>query len=319
MPDVIAIGETMVLFAPLGDGPLRYVHHFEKRIAGAESNVLIGLARLGHQTGWISRLGADEFGHFVLNTIRGEGVDVSRVRFCDTAPTAVYFKERRSLGTGQVYYYRKGSAASTMTPDDLDVDYIQSARILLGSGITPALSESCKMTLSTAVDLAREAGIAFVFDPNVRLKLWPEDEARATLLSFVERATIVLPGQEEAEFLTGEQDPVRSGRILKNMGPDMVVMKLGARGALVITDEDEIEVPGFPVSRVVDPIGAGDAFAAGLIAGLLEGLPPHEAAHIGNACGAFAVTVPGDVEGLPSRDEIDKLMHQAQGGPDVIR
>lgn len=315
--DVVALGETMVLFAPMSDGPLRYVHQFEKRIGGAESNVCIGLAKLGRTAGWISRLGDDEFGRYVLNAIRGEGVDVSQVGWDATAPTAVYFKERRASG-GQVYYYRSGSAASFLSPSDIDPDYIRSARYLLGSGITPALSASCREALQTAVDVAKEAGVPFVFDPNLRLKLWSEEEARQVLLSFVRQADIVLPGQEEAEFLTGEKDPSVSGRLLKEMGPEIVVVKVGAAGALVITDAEERMAPGFPVERVIDPIGAGDAFAAGFLTGLLEGLPPVEAARLGNACGAFTVTVPGDIEGFPSREEVDRLL-QAVDGPDVHR
>ena len=159
MPDVVTLGETMVLFTPMGDGPLRYVHHFEKGSAGPQSNVCIGLTRLGHSAGWISRLGDDEFGRYVLSAVRSEGVDVSQVHFDPEHPTAVYFKERRALGSAQVYYYRAGSAASHMTPDDIDPDYIQNAKFLLGSGITPALSATCRDALWRAVEIAKEAGV----------------------------------------------------------------------------------------------------------------------------------------------------------------
>lgn len=313
MPDVVTLGETMVLFTPMGDGPLRYVHHFEKRIGGAESNVCIGLTRLGHSAGWISRLGDDEFGRYVLSAVRSEGVDVSQVHFDPEHPTAVYFKERRALGSAQVYYYRAGSAASHMTPDDIDPDYIQNAKFLLGSGITPALSATCRDALWRAVEIAKEAGVRFAFDPNVRLKLWSETQARQTLIEFAKEADVLLPGRDEAEFLTGEADPVRAGRLLLQAGPQVVVVKLGAQGALVVTEEGETEVPGFPVEQVVDPVGAGDAFAAGFLAATLEGKSPVEAARLGNACGAFATTVPGDIEGMPERDEVDRLVEGKAG------
>ena len=318
MPDVVTIGETMVLFTPEHDGPLRYVHRFAKGIGGAESNVCIGLVRLGHSAGWISRVGDDEFGRFVLAQLRGEGVDVSRVRIDPEAPTAVYFKERRGLGGGSVYYYRKGSAASRLQPEELDPDYFQGARVFLGSGITPALSDSCRRTLERGVQLAAEAGACFVFDPNLRLKLWPADEARRVLRAFAAQADVVLPGREEAEFLTGEPDPVRAGRLLLALGPRQVVVKVGAAGAWLIERGGEVLVPGFPVERIVDPIGAGDAFAAGFIAGMLEGLPPEEAVRLGNACGAFALGVPGDYEGLPGRAEVDALVRR-EVAPDVRR
>lgn len=318
MPDVVAIGETMVLFTPLGEGPLRYIHHFEKRIGGAESNLCIGLSRLGHQAGWISRLGNDEFGRFVYSFVRGEGVDVSRVTWDDEAPTAVYFKERRQLGGGQVYYYRRGSAASRLAPAHIDPEYIRSSKVLVGSGITPALSPSCRDALRHAVDIAKEAGVTFVFDPNLRLKLWPEDEARRVLLEFASNADIVLPGHDEATFLTGESDPIDAANTLLDLGPRAVVVKVGAEGSVVVTKDGYERVSGFPVSRVVDPVGAGDAFAAGFVAGMLEGKNLAEAARLGNACGAFAVTTAGDVEGMPERAEIDRFVTR-QEPLDVVR
>jgi len=318
MPEVVAIGETMVLFSPVGDGPLRYIQHFEKRIGGAESNVCICLVRLGHSAGWISRVGDDEFGRFVVSSIRAEGVDVSQVKVDPEAPTGIYFKERRPFGLGQVYYYRKGSAASRLLPDDLDPEYIRSAKVLVGSGITPALSESCEKTLWRAVEIAKEAGILFVFDPNLRLKLWPPEKARATLLEFARRADVLLPGADEAEFLTGEADPLAAARKLQQLGPQLVIVKTGAKGALVVEGDQAYEVPGFPVERVVDPVGAGDAFAAGFIAGRLEGKRVYEAVRLGTVCGALATTVPGDVEGIPERALVDRLL-EAKGGPDVRR
>jgi len=318
MPDVVAIGETMVLFTPMGEGPLRYIHHFERRIGGAESNVCIGLARLGHSAGWISRLGNDEFGRYVLSAVRGEGVDTSQVTWDDEAPTGVYFKERLPLGGGQVYYYRRGSAASRLSPSHLDPEYIRSAKVLVGSGITPALSRTCRDALQRAVEIARQAGAAFIFDPNLRLKLWPADEARRVLLEFAAQADYVLPGREEAEFLTGCNDPLDAAQAILDLGPKAVVVKIGAEGALVVTAKGAERVPGFPVPRVVDPVGAGDAFAAGFIAGLLEAKGLVDAARLGNACGAFAVTVPGDIEGLPERAEIDRFLTRATPA-DVVR
>lgn len=324
MPEVVAIGETMVLFTPLSDGPLRYVHHFEKRIGGAESNVCIGLARLGHRAGWISRVGDDEFGRYVVSAIRAEGVDVSQVKVDPEAPTGVYFKERRAFGGGQVYYYRRDSAASRLSWEDIDPDYIRSARVLLGSGITPALSESCLEALRFAVKLAKEAGRLFVFDPNLRLKLWPAPKARETLLSFVKDADIVLPGADEAEFLTGLADPLDAARRLQSYGPKTVIVKTGAQGALVVDEDAVRRVPGFPVQRVVDPVGAGDAFAAGFLAGYLEGMDLVDAVRLANACGASATTVSGDIEGMPERAEIDRFLalkadFASRTGPDVIR
>lgn len=168
--DVITFGETMVLFNTSYVGPLRYASQFEKTIGGAESNVAIGLARLGHQVSWMSRLGNDEFGLFVRNFVRGEGVDTSRVVFDDDHPTAVFFKERHAAKEPKVYYYRRGSAASFMKPEDLDEEHIAKAKFMHLTGITPALSPSCRQTVYRAIELARAYGLTVVFDPNILVK-----------------------------------------------------------------------------------------------------------------------------------------------------
>lgn len=185
--DLITFGETMILFNPDNRGPLRYVHTFHKSIAGAESNVAIALARLGHSVGWFSKLGDDEFGRYIMSIIRGEGVDVSRVKKDSNNSTGLIFKERFAHVNPNVYYYRKNSAASTLNVDDLDDKYIQRARILHITGITPALSKSAKEATLKAIDIAKEKGVAISFDPNIRLKLWDIDEARSVLLEIAKK------------------------------------------------------------------------------------------------------------------------------------
>ncbi|NGQ95946.1 sugar kinase [Brevibacillus sp. SYP-B805] len=302
--DVVTLGETMVLFHPAADGPLRYVHQFEKTIGGAESNVAIGLARLGAKVSWISRLGDDEFGLYVRNFIRGEGVDTSGVVFDPRHPTAVFFKERQPGRETRVYYYRKGSAASFMTPDDLDETLIAQARFLHLTGITPALSASCLATVERAIALARRHGLTITFDPNIRLKLWTAGQARETLTALAARCDIVLPGLEEGELLTGERTPEGIAQRLLTGETKAVVIKLGERGAFYATADGQEYVPGFPVAQVVDPIGAGDGFAAGLLFGLIRGWSYREAVRLGNRIGAYAVTVKGDVEGYPYWSQI---------------
>src|SRR5581483_4814061 len=145
--DVVCLGEMMVMLVATEVGPLRSAETFRKHVAGSEANVAIGLARLGHRAGWISRLGNDEFGLYIRNFLRGEGVDVSQVIFDPDHPTGVAFKERRERGARNVIYYRRGSAASHLTPDDLNPDYFQGSRYFHVSGINPALSPSCHETV----------------------------------------------------------------------------------------------------------------------------------------------------------------------------
>ena len=316
-PEVVTLGETMVLLVAEQPGPLREATTFRRSIGGAESNVAIGLCRLGRSAAWVSRVGADDFGRVVLNRIRSEGVDTSRVIVDPEAATGLMIRESREAGPVNVSYYRRDSAASRLTPADLDDAFIAAARFLLVSGITPALSTSAREATFAAVEIAREAGVKVVFDPNLRRKLWPEDEARRVMLDLLSHCDIAMPGLDEAEFLTGDADPDRAAAALLRQGPSTIVVKLGARGAMAATVEGEkVQAEPHPVDRVVDPIGAGDAFAAGFLAALLQGDDLDAALALGNRCGAHAVTARGDIEALPYWDEIEA---EASGDPQARR
>jgi len=310
MPELVTLGETMAVFNPASSGPLQYISDYKRLIGGAESNVAIGVSRLGHSSGWISRLGSDPFGRFVNNFIRGEGVDTSKVIFDDEYPTGIYFKEIKATGDVTVFYYRKGSAASMMSPADLDEAYIKSAKILHVSGITPALSENCKQTVFRAMEIAKSAGIKVSFDPNIRLKLWNRQKAASVLREIAAYADIVLPGIDEGEIIFGVNEPQAVAERFLELGASVVAVKLGKNGAMVVTRDEVIESPAFDAGRVIDTVGAGDAFAAGFLTGVLEGMPLAQVAGLANACGGFATTIVGDVEGLPLRDEIEALINK---------
>jgi 2-dehydro-3-deoxygluconokinase len=303
--DVVTLGESMVLLLAEQSGPMREATTFSRHIAGAESNVAAGLCRLGQTAGWFSRVGDDEFGRAVVFRVRGEGVDTSHVISDPQAPTGLVVRERREAGPIDQVYYRRGSAASRLSPADLDAAYVGDARFVHLTGITPALSASCRETVFAAAEIARAAGATVVLDPNYRSKLWDPPAARAVMRDLAGHCDLVLPGMDEAELLTGESDPEQAARQLRELGPAMIVVKLGARGALALTRDDElIHVPGTPVERVVDPVGAGDAFAAGFLAGLLRGFTTDAALRLANRCGALAMTSPGDMESLPRWEEV---------------
>jgi 2-dehydro-3-deoxygluconokinase len=315
-PRVVTLGETMVLINPAESGPMKYITEFKKSLGGAESNVAIGLARLGHDVGWYTKLGADPHGEYVQSFVRGEGVDTQAVELTDSAPTGLMFKERRALSETSVYYYRHGSAASTMTPADLPESYITDAEYLHLTGITPALSDSCRETTRAAVERAREADTTLSFDPNIRHKLWDSaDEMRTTLLDLVGESDIVLPGIEEGRALFDAETPEKIAEACLARGAEIAVVKLGPEGALVADGSETKRVAGYEVERVVDPVGAGDGFAAGFLAGQLRGLGPVESTELANGVGAFATTVAGDIEGLPSADELDVFV----GESDAVR
>ncbi|MGH2459447.1 MAG: sugar kinase, partial [Chloroflexota bacterium] len=230
-------------------------------------------------------------------------------------PTGIAFKERRELGARRVIYYRRGSAASHLTPNDLDPSYFTGARYFHVSGINSALSPSCHETVLAAIDLAHQAGALVSFDPNVRLRLWDEETCRRTLRQLLPRCDLVLPGADEAELLTGEADPERAAREIHRLGPRLVLVKLGPEGALALSEDGIIRVPALRLERVVDPVGAGDGFAAGFLSGQLRGWDIAESMRLGAAVGAAAMSVSGDVEGLPTWEEARAL----GSGRDVAR
>lgn len=316
--DVVTIGETMVLFTPERSPLMRYSESYSRKFGGAETNVAIGLSRLGHSTGWISRVGNDEFGKAMLSFIRGEGVDVTKVKTDANAPTGLYFKEVRSGEDVRVQYYRNDSAASKLTLDELDEAYIARAKFLHITGITPALSDNCYKAVLKAITVAKQNNVTVVFDPNLRRKLWEEEKARAVLLEISGLADIVLPGVDEGHFMFGEVDPVKLGNLFLDHGAKLVVLKVGATGAYYFTETESKLVTGFKVKSVVDPVGAGDGFAAGLISGLLDNLSIKDAVKRGNAVGALQTQVQGDYEGLPDKEELERFMN-AEIGEDILR
>lgn len=303
--DVITFGESMVLFSPSKTGPLRYVNQFEKTVGGAESNVAIALTRLGHQVSWMSRLGNDEFGLYVRNFIRGEGVDTSLVTFDSNHSTGIFFKERNDAAKDpRVFYYRAGSAASYMDRTLLDEDKFKAAKFLHITGITAALSNSCRDLIFSAIELAKQNNVTVVFDPNIRFKLWSEKEAHEVLNGIATKSDIVLPGIEEGCFLTGENTPEKIAEHFLQNGAKAVVVKLGEQGAYYQSGNQQGYVDGFKIDHIVDTVGAGDGFAAGFISGLLRGWSYCDAVALGNRIGASALAVTGDVEGYPYWAEI---------------
>lgn len=301
--DVVTFGEAMGLFVADQAGSLEAASSFTRRTAGAETNVAVGLARLGHRVGWASRLGADSLGRYLLAALAAEGVDCTHV-VCDPAQrTGLMFKGRAEGGADPaIEYHRQGSAASRMRPEDIDVPWLTRARHLHTTGIFPALSTSCLETARRSMALMREAGRSISFDPNLRPALWPSAEAmRAGINALADAADWVLPGLEEGRFLTGAETPQDIARFYRERGAQLVAVKLGADGVFVDSAAGSAQVPGVPVIEVVDTVGAGDGFAAGLISALLEGRSAVDAARRGAWIGARVVQRRGDTEGLPTR------------------
>ncbi|AME25362.1 MAG: sugar kinase [Pseudomonadota bacterium] len=308
--DVVTYGEAMTLFVATETGDLAKVGHFAKRVAGADLNVAIGLSRLGFKVGWMSRVGRDSFGRYVLDVLAQEGIDSSRVTIDERYPTAFQLKSRNDDGSDPaIEYFRKGSAASHLSLDDYVADYVLGARHLHLTGVAPAISgTSRELAFHMAAEM-RKAGKTISFDPNLRPTLWPSQEAMAEALNaLAAHADWVLPGVSEGKILTGYTTPEDIARFYLDQGAKGVVVKLGAHGAYFRTaDNDQGTVPAIPVEKVVDTVGAGDGFAVGVVSALLEGRDVRHALTRGNRIGALAIQVIGDSEGLPTRAELDKL------------
>jgi 2-dehydro-3-deoxygluconokinase len=306
--DAVTFGEVMVMFVAQEAAPLEAVPVFRRALAGAETNVAIGLARLGHRSGWIGRVGDDPFGRYALAELADAGVDTSAVTVDPRFPTAFQLKSMALGGDPEVVYFRRNSAGSRLAPSPDAQAYIRSARHLHVTGIPLALSPTTRTFAFRAVETARSAGLSISFDPNLRPSLWNSaEEMVAVVNALAERADWVLPGVGEARILTGASDPRQMAEFYLARGVQRVVLKHGAQGATVYTAEEQRRRPVFPV-EVVDTVGAGDGFAVGLISAHLDGLEVVDALERAAAVGALATTSPGDKDGLPTREELDAFL-----------
>ncbi|WP_135557195.1 sugar kinase [Paenibacillus cymbidii] len=302
-PDVVTFGESMALMLPVGTKGIEYSSQFEKSLAGAESNLAIGIARLGGSVGWFGRLGKDPLGRDMMKRIRGEGVDVSRAQLSDDGPTGLIVREVVS-GKSSVYYYRKFSAASRMRPEHLDADYIGGARYLHVTGITCALSAECRETVREAVRIAKRRGVKVCFDPNLRLKLWTIEEARPVLLELAAEADYFLPGLDELKLLYETENFDAIVARLQEL-PGVSIVKGGEDETYIVEKDGVSAVPYFKVEQVVDTVGAGDGFCAGFITGLLKQYDYKEAVRLGNLIGSMVIQMEGDWEGLPTWEQVE--------------
>lgn len=305
--DLVTLGEALVVLAAAQGGYLRHVLQFHRFIGGAELNVAVGLVRLGHKSGIITRVGADEFGQAVLGFLAGEGVDTSHVQFDPTANTSMYFRERRRADDTRCYYYRQGTAGGRLGPEGVDPAYLGRAKFLLVSGLLPAHGESCVRAVERAIEIARDSRTIVVFDPNIRLRMWKPEQARATLLPLIARSDIFISSGEDTQVLFGSAEESVL-EMIRELGPSLVVLKRGGRATLALHNGHVLRVPPYSIEGIVDPVGAGDAFAAGFIAGRLRGHNVEDCVRVGNAAGALAATVLGAAESMPTWEEVQSLI-----------
>ncbi|TNH05567.1 sugar kinase [Testudinibacter sp. TR-2022] len=308
--DVITYGEAMVMFVATEFGELSEINHFAKRAAGAELNVAIGLARLGLEVAWLSRVGHDSFGKFILQQLAKENIHSELVTIDSRYPTGFQLKSKAVNGTDPaVEYFRKGSAASHLSLVDFNPDAFLNARHLHLSGVAAALSDSTYQLSLHFADFMRTAGKTVSFDPNLRPTLWKsEQEMVYHLNQLAFKADWVLPGIKEGYILTGLTSSEAIADFYLEQGVKAVIIKLGEQGAYFKDHQgNQGTAPACFIENVVDTVGAGDGFAVGVISALLEGKTLQQAVERGNRIGSLAIQAIGDSEGLPNRAQLGEI------------
>ena len=306
---ILTVGEPMGLFIAQEEAKLEKVKHFSTSVAGAEFNVAVGLTRLGHKAGYLTKVGEDPFGRQIINCMNENGIDTALTQIDPAHRTGFMLKSKTSEGDPDIYYFRAGSAASTISPEDVkDVDLKQWDAIHL-SGILPATSETALATTYYLMAEARKADIPIFYDPNLRPQLWPSKEKMVEEINkMAALADYVLPGENEGLTLCGSKDPKVIGRFYLDLGAKTVIVKTGADGAETFTKDGSFHTPAYPPKKIVDTVGAGDGFAAGVESALMEGLSLEEAVRRGSAIGTIQIMHVSDNEGLPTREELEKFM-----------
>ena len=312
MIDLLTVGETMG--ALRADRPLQVGTEMRLSIAGAESNVAIGAARLGHRVRWAGVVGADQPGTLIVRTLRAEGIDAA-VRVAD-APTGLILFEQRLADITRVSYHRAHSAGSRLRPEDVEAAFDPVPGLLHLTGITPALGRDPAAAVEHAIALARMHSVPVCLDVNYRARLWDPAAAAAVLRPLAAHADILVASDDELELVARAADDTLGARIsgLLEAGVREVVVKRGSAGASLHTASSTHEQAAYPVTAV-DSVGAGDAFVAGYLSGVLDGLDPAARLDRAVCLGAFAVASHGDWEGLPTRADLPLI--QAGAGTAV--
>ena len=301
---IFTLGDALITFNPCATGPLRYVNSFERKLGGAELNFAIGCARLGLNVKWMSRLGGDEFAKYIYKTVRGEGINMDYVEHVASYPSSLNFKEILENGSGKTFYYRYQSPILTMTEDDIEESMFDDVAYVHLTGVFLAIAPQNLQIVLKILRLAKTKGIPVSFDPNIRLKLWTIEQARAAYFEVFPYVDILLTGLDEIEMIIGQM-PLEQFAAQYNIG--QLVVKDGANGSKVYVDGQWHVAEPFKVVPI-DTVGAGDGYDAAYIFGIMKGYSVDERLRFANAVGAMVTTVKGDNEGLPEFMEVQAFL-----------
>jgi len=302
MVDVIAIGELLIDM--IADNPgLRLEEQiiFKRFAGGAPANFAVGIKRLGLTSGVITKVGNEFFGRFLLETLKKEQVDISQIKITNEYKTALAFVGLDEKRNPSFSFYRSPCADIMLTQEEISEEYIKSAKLLMCGTVSMA-DEPARSAIFKAINYAKKHGLQVACDPNLRDDLWHFKDPREHIFRVLKDTDIFLPSITEAEFITGEKGEKAFETIL-DLGPSIVAITHGAEGSTVLTKDEEFFAPSYKVD-VVDTTGAGDAFAAGLITGLLTNMPLEKIPYFANAVSAVKITRKGAMN-IPTRKEVE--------------
>lgn len=307
---IVLLGEPMGLFIANETGKLSEVNTFTVAVAGAEYNVAVGLSRMGHEAFYCTKLGTDPMGEKIVKAMENNNISTKFVFRSEEKSTGFMLKNKVEKGDPQIHYYRKNSAASTISEEDIATLDLNGCDWLHVTGVMPAISESALSAIKSLIKRAKAIGLTISFDPNLRPQLWGSEEKMVkTLNELAESADLILPGLKEGAILTGKTTAEEIAAYYHEKGTKYVIVKLGKDGAYYSEKGGESGYSGeFPAEKIVDTVGAGDGFAAGVISALIEGLSIKDAAFRGNVFGAIQISNKSDNEGLPTREQLDAVI-----------
>ena len=316
MPKVICIGELLIDFVSTTlDVNLAEAPGFVKAPGGAPANVAVGLAKLGVDAGFIGKVGADPFGDFLTETLQQNNVDTTYLIAGETSRTTLAFVATRSDGMKDITFYRHPGADIQLSPDEIDADYIQSAELFHYGSVSLSHSPTREATLK-AIQCAKSAGTFISYDPNLRLMLWDNaDDAKHWIWEVMPYADVVKISEEEWEFVTGDVELANGIERILGLGVKLLVVTLGERGCYYTNGNVEGLVDGFVV-KVVDTLGAGDAFVAAMLTQLMQHKDPvslekdqlDAIMRYANAAGALATQKIGVIPALPNHSDIEQFL-----------
>ncbi|KAB2009055.1 hypothetical protein ERO13_D10G128400v2 [Gossypium hirsutum] len=316
---IVSFGEMLIDFVPTVSGvSLAEAPGFLKAPGGAPANVAIAVSRLGSKASFIGKLGDDEFGHMLADILKQNGVSGDGILFDQGARTALAFVTLRADGEREFMFYRNPSADMLLTPEELNLDLIRSAKVFHYGSIS-LIVEPCRSAHLKAMEVAKESGALLSYDPNLRLPLWPSaDEARKQILSIWDKADIIKVSDVELEFLTGS-NKIDDETAMKLWRPNLTLLliTLGEKGSMYYTKYFHGSVDAFHVNTV-DTTGAGDSFVGALLCKIVEDptileneSKLREVLKFANACGAITTTKKGAIPALPTEAEVLALINGA--------